>query len=50
MDCVVLSLRPDLPLFYRKLGYTDTGTQEFRLSRLLKGGAECHGIIMSKAL
>jgi ribosomal protein S18 acetylase RimI-like enzyme len=50
MDIVVLSLRPELPPLYRKLGYVETGTEEFRPSRPLKGGAECHGIIMSKAL
>ncbi|MBZ5667759.1 MAG: GNAT family N-acetyltransferase [Acidobacteriia bacterium] len=50
MDIVVLSLRPELPPFYRRLGYTETGTEEFHPSRPLKGGAECHGIIMSKTL
>ena len=34
MDIVVLSLRPELPPFYRRLGYTETGTEEFHPSRL----------------
>jgi len=50
MDITVLNLRPELPPFYRKLGYTETGTEEFRPSRPLKPGYECHAIIMSKPL
>jgi GNAT superfamily N-acetyltransferase len=50
MDINVLSLRPELPPFYRKLGYAETGTEEFRPSRPLKGGVECHAILMSKPL
>jgi GNAT superfamily N-acetyltransferase len=50
MDITVLSLRPDLPPFYRKLGYVETGTEEFVTSRALTEGAECHCILMSKAL
>jgi len=50
VDIVVLSLRTDLPPFYRKLGYVETGREEFRTSRPLKDGVECHGITMSKAL
>jgi predicted N-acetyltransferase YhbS len=50
MDITVLSLRPELPPFYRKLGYTKTGTEEFHPSRPLRDGVECHCIVMSKAL
>jgi GNAT superfamily N-acetyltransferase len=50
VDIIVLSLRPDLPPFYRKLGYIQTGTEAVRTSRPLKDGVECHGIVMSKAL
>jgi len=50
MDIAVLSLRPELPPYYRKLGYAETGTEEFHPSRPLKAGVECHCIIMSKAL
>ncbi len=50
MDIAVLSLRPELPPLYRKFGYVETGTEEFRPSRQLKPGVECHAIIMSKAL
>jgi ribosomal protein S18 acetylase RimI-like enzyme len=50
VDIVVLSLRPDLPPFYRKLGYIQTGTEAVRTSRPLKDGVECHGITMSKVL
>jgi len=50
MDITVLSLRPELPPFYRKLGYTETGTEQFHPSRPLRDGVECHCIVMSKAL
>jgi len=50
MDLTVLSLRTDLPPLYRKLGYVETGTEEFTTSRRLREGAECHCILMSKAL
>jgi hypothetical protein len=50
MDITVLSLRTELPPFYRKLGYVETGAEEFRTSRPLKDGVQCHCIVMSKAL
>jgi len=50
LDIVVLSLRPELLPVYRKLGFVETGTEEFRPSRPLREGMECHGIIMSKEL
>jgi ribosomal protein S18 acetylase RimI-like enzyme len=50
MDIAVLSLRPELPPLYRQLGYVDTGTEEFKPSRPLKAGVECHAITMSKRL
>ncbi len=50
MDLRVLSLRPELPPLYRKLGYLECGTEEFRPSRPLKAGVECHCIVMSKRL
>ncbi len=50
MDIAVLSLRPELPPFYEKLGYVRTGSEEFHPSRQLKPGIECHCIIMSKKL
>ncbi|MGC1373264.1 MAG: GNAT family N-acetyltransferase [Candidatus Sulfotelmatobacter sp.] len=50
MDLTVLSLRPELPPLYRKLGYVETGIEEFRPTRPLKDGIECHCIIMSKNL
>lgn len=50
VDLVVISLRTDLPPFYRKLGYAETATEEFRPSRKLKPGVECHCVVMSKEL
>lgn len=50
MDLTVLSLRPELPPLYRKLGYMESGVEEFRPSRPLKDSLECHCIVMSKAL
>jgi ribosomal protein S18 acetylase RimI-like enzyme len=50
VDIAVLSLRPELPSLYRKLGYIQTATEEFRPSRPLKPGFKCHVIVMSKPL
>jgi ribosomal protein S18 acetylase RimI-like enzyme len=50
MDITVLSVRPELLPFYRQLGYVEARTEEFRSSRPLKEGIECHSIILSKVL
>lgn len=50
MDLTTLNLRPELPPFYRKLGYEETGIEEFRPSRPFREAVECHCIVMSKAL
>lgn len=50
VDLTVLSLRPELPPFYRKLGYVETGTEEFHYPHPIKGGLECHCVVMSKGL
>lgn len=50
MDITVLSLRPELLPFYHRLGYAESGTEDFRPSRPLKSDATCHSILMSKNL
>lgn len=50
MDLTVLSLRPELPPLYSKFGYVEVGTEEFRPTRPLRPGVECHCIVMSKTL
>jgi ribosomal protein S18 acetylase RimI-like enzyme len=50
VDITVLNLRSELPPLYRKLGYVETGTEEFHPSAPLKPGVECHCIVMSKGL
>ena len=50
LDIDVLSLRPDLLDFYKKLGYVETGTRAAPLSRKLKPGFECHAVLLSKRL
>lgn len=50
IDITVLSLRPELLPFYRKLGYSETGTQEFHPPPSRNVEVECHLITMSKAL
>jgi ribosomal protein S18 acetylase RimI-like enzyme len=50
MDISVLSLRPELLPFYRSLGYSETGTEDFHPTRPLKAGAKCHLILLSKVL
>lgn len=51
MDMTVLSLRPDLPPFYRKLGYSQTGTEEYVPSRpFFKDAPRCDLMLFSKFL
>jgi ribosomal protein S18 acetylase RimI-like enzyme len=50
IDISVLSLRPELLPIYRGLGFVETGTEEFHMSRALKDGQQCHCIKMSKPL
>ena len=50
IDITVLSLRPELLPIYKRLGFIETGTEEFLMSRDFKDGQECHCITMSKPL
>ncbi len=50
MDLCVLSLRPELPPLYRKLGYAESGVEEFHPPRAFIGTKDCHCIVMSKDL
>lgn len=50
VDITVLSLRPELPPLYRKMGFAETGTEPFIYPHPIAGGQECHCIVMSKAL
>lgn len=50
IDIVVLTLRPELPPLYRKFGYQEIRREPFKLSRPLKPGYECQGIMMAKRL
>jgi ribosomal protein S18 acetylase RimI-like enzyme len=50
VDISVLSLRPELLPLYRRYGFVETGAEEFHFSRILRDGAECHCIVMSKPL
>jgi ribosomal protein S18 acetylase RimI-like enzyme len=50
VDITVLSLRPELRPIYRRFGYVETGTEEFRPTQPLRPGIECHCIVMSKQL
>ncbi|HKW00464.1 MAG TPA: GNAT family N-acetyltransferase [Vicinamibacterales bacterium] len=47
LDINVVNLRTELPPFYRKLGYVETGTAEFTDPRATK---PCHMIVMTKNL
>jgi N-acetylglutamate synthase-like GNAT family acetyltransferase len=47
VDIQVVSLRAELPPFYRRLGYAETGTAPFEDPRLKR---ECHFIRMAKEL
>jgi ribosomal protein S18 acetylase RimI-like enzyme len=50
VDIVVLSLRPDLPPLYERLGFVETGREPFTPVRKVKEGFQCHAILMSKNL
>ena len=50
VEIIVLNLRTELPPLYRKFGYEVTGTLDFKPSRPLKPGVECHGVTMKKKL
>ena len=50
IDITVLSLRPELLPIYKRLGFVETGTEKFHMSRELKGNQQCHCIKMSKPL
>lgn len=50
VDITVLSLRPELPPIYRRLGYIETGSEPFVHCVPLRPGIQCHCIIMSKSL
>jgi N-acetylglutamate synthase-like GNAT family acetyltransferase len=47
MDITVVNLRTELPPFYHRLGYTETGTAPFQDQRATQ---PCHFILMSKPL
>jgi GNAT superfamily N-acetyltransferase len=48
MDLRIVNLREELPAFYRKLGYAETGTEPFPETEPTK--LPCHLVCMSKAL
>ncbi len=48
MDLMIVSLREELPPFYRRLGYVGTGTEPFVAGVPTK--LPCHFVKMSKAL
>jgi GNAT superfamily N-acetyltransferase len=50
MDITVLSLRLELLPFYHRLGYQESGKEEFHPARPLKAGASCYSILLSKSL
>ena len=48
LDIYVVNLRTELPPFYRKLGYVETGTDVFPSD--IETKVACHLIILSKSL
>ena len=50
IEITVLSLRPELLPIYRRLGFVETGTEEFVYPHPLAPGLECHCIVMRKSL
>jgi N-acetylglutamate synthase-like GNAT family acetyltransferase len=50
MDITVVNLRTELPPFYRKLGYTDNGTEPVRIEMIPRLLQPAHFIKMTKPL
>jgi len=50
MDITVVNLRTELPPFYRKLGYTEDGTEPVRAEMVPRLLQPCHFIKMTKPL
>jgi N-acetylglutamate synthase-like GNAT family acetyltransferase len=48
MDIRIVNLRAELPTFYRRLGYVETGTAPFPAE--IKSKLPCHFVLMSKPL
>jgi N-acetylglutamate synthase-like GNAT family acetyltransferase len=48
MDLRIVNLRAELPPFYRRLGYIETGTEPFPAE--IKSKLPCHFVVMSKPL
>jgi N-acetylglutamate synthase-like GNAT family acetyltransferase len=48
MDLRIVNLRAELPPFYRRLGYVETGTEPFPAE--IRSKLACHFVLMSKAL
>jgi N-acetylglutamate synthase-like GNAT family acetyltransferase len=48
MDLRIVSVRAELPPFYRRLGYVETGTAPF--PEEIKSKLACHFVLMSKPL
>ena len=50
IEITVLNLRQELPAIYKRFGFVETGTEEFRSPQRLKEGLDCHCIVMTKRL
>jgi predicted N-acetyltransferase YhbS len=48
IDLRIVSVRPELPAFYHRLGYVETGTEPFTPG--LDTKVACHFVVMSKPL
>ena len=48
MDIRIVSVRAELPQFYRRLGYVESGTEPFPAE--IKSKLPCHFVVMSKRL
>jgi ribosomal protein S18 acetylase RimI-like enzyme len=49
-ELTVVDLRTELPPFYRKLGYMETGNRDFHPDQRLRPGVKCRLIVMGKRL
>ena len=49
-EIIVLNQRTELPPLYRRWGFVEAGTTDFKPSRPVKAGVEIFGIVMEKQL
>jgi Predicted acetyltransferase len=50
VEIIVLNMRPELLPIYKRFGFVEQGTMDFKPSRQVKAGVDVYGIVMVKKL